>query len=181
MNELIPIQTIEERILVVRGYRVMIDADLAALYGVTRKSFNEQIRRNFNRFPSDFMFELTSHEKEQVAANCGHLSNLKFSSKNPRVFTEHGTIMLANILKNQKAIDTSIQVVRSFVRLREMMISHKDLAEKLAALEKKYDAQFKGVFDTIRKLMGPSLPKDSKIGFQSVAIEEKNRIDNGCP
>jgi len=144
----------------------MVDADLARLYGVSTKRLNEQVKRNRSRFPTDFMFQLTAQEKEQVVANCDHLRRLKFSPALPYAFTEHGAVMLASVLSSPVAVQASIQVVRAFLRLREILATHKDLAQQLEALEKKYDAQFRVVFDAIRKLMEPApLAPGRRIGF----------------
>jgi hypothetical protein len=166
MKELIPVEMIERKILLIRGEKVMLDADLAALHGVTTKRLNEQVKRNLERFPNDFMFQLTEEEKAEVVANCDHLKRLKFSPALPYAFTEHGAIMLASVLNSPIAVQTSVLVVRAFVKLREMLATHKDLAKKLDKMEKKYDMQFKVVFDAIRELMRPPEPKRSKIGFR---------------
>jgi len=126
---------VAKRILVIRGQKVMIDSDLAEIYSVTTKRFNEQVRRNINRFPADFMFQLTVEEKAEVVANCDHLANLKYSPHLPYVFTEHGAIMAASVLNSPKAVDMSVFVVRAFVRMREILSTHKQLAEKLQELE----------------------------------------------
>ncbi len=166
MSDIIPLEKIEGRILLIRGHKVMLDADLAELYGVTTKRLNEQVKRNRDRFPDDFMFQLTGDEKDKVVANCDHLKKLRFSYALPYVFTEHGAIMLATILNSEVAVKASIQVVRAFVKLREMMSTHKDLARKLIEMEKKYDSQFKVVFDAIRELMSPPQKPRKKIGFR---------------
>jgi hypothetical protein len=114
----------------------------------------------------DFMFKLTAGEKAEVVANCDHLKRLKFSPTLPYAFTEHGAVMLANVIKSKRAIDASIQIVRAFIRLRQMVVSHAELARKLEALERKYDAQFRVVFDAIRELMSPQKPKQRQIGFE---------------
>jgi hypothetical protein len=169
---LVPEEHIVQSILVIRGQKVMLDADLARLYGVSTKRLNEQVKRNRERFPSDFMFQLTEEEKTQVVADCDHLRRLKLSPVLPNAFTEHGAIMAASVLNTQRAVDMSVFVVRTFVRLRQMLASHADLARKLAALERKYDAQFKVVFDAIRQLMAPPKPAlKRRIGF--VTEEEK--------
>ena len=155
MKDMIPAELIKQKILVIRGERVMLDAYLAVLYGVETKRLNEQVRRNRERFPEDFMFQLSSTEKIEVVANCDHLSKLKFSRNLPYAFTEHGTIMAASVLNTPLAVAVSVQVVRAFVKLREIISTHKDLAAKLENLEKKYDSQFKMVFDAIRQLMTP--------------------------
>ena len=165
---IIPAERIEHSILVIRGEKVMLDADLAALYGVTTKRLNEQVKRNHGRFPQDFMFQLSARERAEVVANCDHLQRLKFAPSLPYPFTEHGAIMAANVLKSKRAVQVSILVVRAFVRLRRLLASHAELARKLAALEKRYDAQFKVVFDAIRELMEPpARQKKGQIGFRS--------------
>jgi len=141
-------------------------------YGVSTKRLNEQIKRNCERFPKDFMFQLTLEEKNKVVANCDHLYRLRFSSNLPYAFTEHGAIMAASVLNSPKAIEMSIYVVRTFIRLRQMIATHTDLARKLDALERKYDSQFRLVFDAIRELMTPaSGPKKQKIGFSATTKE----------
>jgi ORF6N domain len=162
----LPVERVAELILVLRGQRVMLDADLARVYAVSTKRLNEQVKRNHARFPADFMFQLTAKEKAEVVANCDHLQRLKFSPVRPYAFTEHGALMLASVLNSRVAVAASIQIVRAFVRLRELALTHKGLAEKLDALEKKYDAQFKVVFDAIRQLMTPPARKTKRIGFR---------------
>ena len=164
-TSLTPVERIEHSILLIRGHKVMLDADLARLYGVTTKRLNEQVRRNRDRFPDDFMFRLTDAEKKEVVANCDHLKTLKFSPNLPYAFTEHGAVMLASVLNSPVAVDVSIQIVKTFIRLREFLVSNKELAKKIEELEKKYDTQFKIVFDAIRQLMTPLEPKKKKIGF----------------
>ena len=156
---------IEQRIYMIRGCRVIIDFDLAALYCVPTKRLNEQVKRNRERFPEDFMFQLTAEEKAQVVANCDHLRNLRFSPVLPYAFTEYGAIMAANILNSSNAIHASIAVVRVFARLREMLHTHKELTLRLDILEKRYDTQFKSVFDAIRELMSPPDKPKKRIGF----------------
>ena len=164
---LVPTNTpIDSKILVLRGQRVMLDADIAGLYGVTTSRLKEQVRRNRERFPEDFMFQLTRAEKTEVIAKCDHLQRLKFSPVLPVAFTEHGALMLANVLKSSRAVRISIEVVRAFVRLREAVVSHRDLAAKLERLERKYDRQFKVVFVAIRALMNPARRRARRIGFR---------------
>jgi len=162
---LVPIERIESSILLIRSHRVMLDADLAVIYGVTTKRLNEQVKRNLKRFPPDFMFQLSESEKAKVVANCDHLARLRFSPYLPYAFTEHGALMLANVLNSDRAVEASVQVVRAFVRLRSLLASHAELARKLEALEKKYDAQFKVVFNAIRQLMNPPEPTGRPIGY----------------
>lgn len=157
---------IESLILLIRGQRVMIDADLARVYGVSTKAVNQAVRRNIDRFPADFVFRLSQNEKKEVVTNCDHLAHLRFSSTLPYTFTEHGAIMAASVLNSSRAVVTSAYVVRAFVRLRELIQSHSDLAKRLDELEARYDGQFKVVFDAIRRLMVPPDPKPKRrIGF----------------
>ena len=166
MDKPVSLDVIEKRILLVRGQKVMIDADLALLYGVQTRVLNQAVRRNRDRFPEDFMFQLTKDEKTEVVTNCDHLKNLKYSPYLPHAFTEHGAVMLANILNSPSAVQASIQVVRAFVRLRKLLSSNADLARKVKSLEKKYDEQFRVVFEAIYKLMEPAEnKKKGKIGF----------------
>lgn len=167
MKSVIPAEPLEGKILIVRGHKVMLDADLARLYGVGTKALNQAVKRNKERFPEDFMFQLTKREKTEVVTNCDHLRRLKFSPTLPYAFTEHGALMLANVLNSEVAVRASVQVVRAFVRLREVLGAHKDLARRLAELEKKYDSQFKVVFDAIRQLMEPVRAKPRRIGFHA--------------
>jgi hypothetical protein len=174
MSELAP-APLAERILIVRGQRVMLDADLAALYGVTTKRFNEQVKRNLARFPAEFMFQLTGEEKRYVVANCDHLSRLKYSPHAPYAFTEHGAIMAATILNSPKAVEMSVFVVRAFVELREWLSTHREIAEKLDYLERKvssHDQALAGIIDAIRQLTTPPPPKHRPIGF--ITEPEKN-------
>ncbi len=171
MKTLMPVEAIERRILVIRGQKVMLDSDLAEIYNVPTKVLNQAVKRNIDRFPDDFMFHLTKEEKDEVVTNCDHLRKLKFSPSLPNAFTEHGAIMVATILNSPVAVKTSIQVVRAFVRLREMIVSNKKLSKRLDELEKKYDTQFKVVFDAIRQLMIPPESKRKHIGF----IQEKEK------
>ena len=128
---------IEGRIQVLRGLRVMIDADLASLYGVPTKALNQAVKRNAHRFPIDFMFQLDAAEKAEVVTNCDHLSKLKFSKALPFAFTEYGAVALANVLASTQAVEMGIYVVRAFVRLRQAASVHEDLAKRLADLEEK--------------------------------------------
>jgi len=167
MSILVP-QAVASRILQLRGQRVMLDADLADLYGVTTKRLNEQVKRNFDRFPEDFMFQLTMEEKAEVVANCDHLVQIKYSPSLPYAFTEHGALMLGNVLKSSRAVEVSLLVVRAFVQIREMLSSHKDIAAKLDQMERKlssHDQAIAGLIDAIRQLMNPPDPGHRGIGF----------------
>ena len=172
MNRIVPAERVESRILLIRGQKVLLDADLAKLYGVTTKRLNEQVKRNRDRFPDDFMFQLTPDEKAEVVANCDHLQGLKFSPAFPYAFTEHGAIMAASVLNTRRAIEMSAFVVRAFVRLREVLAAHKELAAKLAALERKvanHDKHIRALFDAIRQLMAPPEKPRKRIGFAAEA------------
>ncbi|MDY6951064.1 MAG: ORF6N domain-containing protein [Thermodesulfobacteriota bacterium] len=161
-----PVEQIEQMIFLVRSQKVMVDADLAALYGVPTKVLNQAVTRNKRRFPPDFMFRLTKAERHELVTNCDRLRRLKHSSAFPRAFTEQGVAMLSTVLNSDRAIQVNIEIMRAFVRLRQMLASHKDLARKLAALEKKYDDQFKIVFEAIAELMAPPEKAGRKIGFE---------------
>jgi hypothetical protein len=160
-----PSERVARAILAIRGERVILDADLAELYGVPTKRLNEQVKRNRSRFPEDFMFQLTAEEKAEVVADCDHLSRLKYSPALPHAFTEHGAIMAASVLNTDRAVEVSVYVVRAFVRLRQMLASHRDLARKIEEMEKNYAAQFKVVFDALRALMAPPAPNQRRVGF----------------
>ncbi|MDX1945822.1 MAG: ORF6N domain-containing protein [Pirellulaceae bacterium] len=161
---------IEPRILLLREQRVLLDADLADLYGVTTRRLNEQVRRNVDRFPGDFMFRLTAKERAEVVLNFPHLSRLKFANSLPQAFTEHGAIMAASVLNSPRAVDVSVFVVRAFVKLRQLITTHKDLAVKLAELERKlgdHDQSILSLMTAIRQLMAPPpAPSKPKIGFR---------------
>jgi hypothetical protein len=163
---IIPVEKIDRSILYIRGQKVMLDVDLAVLYGVTTKRLNQQVKRNLKRFPDDFMFQLSEKEKSEVVSNCDHLEKLKFSPHLPYAFTEHGAVMIAGVLNSPIAVEASIQVVRAFVKLRILLGTHKDLEKKLEEMEKKYDSQFRVVFDAIRQLMSPPPKTRRPIGFQ---------------
>jgi len=173
---IIPVEMIESKILLIRGQKVIIDSDLASLYGVETKRLNEQVKRNISRFPGDFVFQLTAKEKAEVVAICDHLAKLKFSSVLPHVFTEHGALMAASVLNSEKAVETSVFVIRAFVRLREMISSHKALAEKLGELEQRlegHDASITEIVRAIQYLMQPDGPlKKKRIGFIHDSVDE---------
>jgi hypothetical protein len=136
----------------------MIDADLAELYKVSTKVLNQAVKRNIGRFPADFMFHLTAHEKAEVVTNCDHLRKLRFFSGLPYAFTEHGALMLASVLNSERAVEMSLLVIRVFVKLREMLSSHKELAAKFNELERrieKHDEDICAIFEAIRQLMAP--------------------------
>jgi len=162
-----PSQAIESRIFLIRNHRAMFDSDLALIYGISTKRLNEQVRRNRRRFPPDFGFALTPKEG-RILRSQSATSSWGGRRYLPWVFTEHGALMLASVLSSPVAIQASIQVVRAFVRLRELLGNHADLARRLDELEARYDGHFKTVFDAIRQLMDAALePGDRRIGFHS--------------
>src|SRR5258705_11450286 len=162
----ISVERVEKAILLIRGEKVILDTDLAALYGVTTTRLNEQVRRNHHRFPGDFAFRLTKQEFANLISQIATSSSQHGGRrKPPLVFTEHGAIMAANVLNSKTAVQASVQVVRAFIRLRQMLTSNAELARKLSDLERKYDSQFRVVFDAIRQLMTPPEPQRKQIGF----------------
>jgi hypothetical protein len=182
---------IESRIIVLRQQKVIIDADLALLYGVPTKALNQAVKRNPERFPSDFMFQLNLAEKAEVVTVCDHLSRLKFSRSLPFAFTEHGAIQAANVLASSRAVEMGIFVVRAFVRLKHASALNTDLARRLTELENKTEAlamdhdtfsrntrnQLKQVFDALRELMTPPDPPKRPIGF--VLPDDKGKKTSG--
>jgi hypothetical protein len=169
MKALIPVELIEKKILLIRGEKVMLDADLAELYQVATFNLNKAVKRNIDRFPQDFMFQLTKQEADSLRFQIGMSKTEGRGGRRylPYVFTEHGVAMLSTVLNSERAVKVNIEIMRAFVRLRQMLASNAELARKLDALEKKYDAQFKVVFDAIRQLMTPPVTKKRKIGFRS--------------
>lgn len=166
------IDAVEQRILVVRGQKVMLDADLAGIYNVTTKRLNEQVKRNRRRFPEDFMFQLTKEEMSDLNRSQFATGSQKYRDPRfrPYAFTEHGAVMLASVLNSPIAIKASIQVVRAFVRLRTILAVHQELAHKLEALERKYeehDERFNSVFAALRQLLEPPSTSHRQIGFRT--------------
>lgn len=168
-DALIRVEKVEQRILLIRGEKVILDADLAEFYGVTTKRLNEQVKRNKDRFPEDFMFQLTEREKIEVVAKCDHLVTLKYSKALPHAFTEHGALMVASVLNTRRAVEMSVFVVRAFVKLRRFMAGNRELSDKLEQLEKhlaEHDVQIVSLVQTIRQLMSPkAVPEKRRIGF----------------
>jgi len=174
-----PVGKIEQAILLIRGQRVILDADLAQLYGVETKRLNEQVKRNIDRFPEDFTFQLTAVETEVLRSQIATSKGRGGRRSAPYAFTEHGAIMAATVLNSPRAVQVSVYVVRAFVRLRRILDSHAGLARELAALERKYDAQFKVVFNAIRQLMAPPPEaKRKRIGF-ATEHEESRKTPSG--
>jgi phage regulator Rha-like protein len=169
-NDLVPAERVERAILVMRGRKVIIDGTLAALYGVTTKRLNEQVKRNVERFPDDFVFQLTEEEHVSLRSHSATLDTGRGRHRKyrPFAFTEHGALMAASVLSSPKAIEMSILVVRAFVRLRELLATHSRLAAKLGEHERglaRHDRQFVVLFDAIRELMAPPVKQKKRIGF----------------
>ncbi len=157
------------KILHLRSKKVMIDRDLAELYGVSTKQLNQQVKRNADRFPEDFMFQLTQQEKDEVVTICDHLRPLKFSKTLPYAFTEHGAVMLASVINSETAIQMNIHIVRVFMQLREMALTHKDVLMKLMKAEKKitqHDEDLKLLFEAVHNLLDEPKKERTKIGYK---------------
>lgn len=167
---IVPAGRIESRIFLIRGHKVMLDSDLADLYGVSTSRLNEQVKRNKRRFPPDFMFQLTPGEartlRSQIATSKKGRGGRRYR---PYAFTEHGALMVASVLNTRRAVEASVYVVRAFIRLREMLATHRELARKLAQLEKRiegHDEEITAIFDAIRQLMEPAQKPGKQIGFR---------------
>ena len=177
---LAPVERIIAAIVVLRGHRVLLDTHLAALYQVAVKVLNQAVRRNRDRFPPDFMFELSNEEasalrSQLVTLKTGRGAHRKYP---PHAFTEQGVAMLSSVLRSSRAVRVNIEIMRAFVRLRQMLESNADLAQKLDALEKRHDAQFRVVFQAIRELMEPGTPPGKRIGF---IAEGRHRSSSRSP
>jgi len=166
MSDIVPQEVIETKIIFIKGKKVMLDKDLAQLYGVETKALNRAVKRNIDRFPDDFMFQLKKEEYDELLrCQIGTLKKGQHSKYLPYAFTENGVAMLSSVLNSERAIKVNIQIMRTFTRFREMLMTHKDLKEKIEAMEKKYDYQFKIVFDAIKQLLEPPEKTKKKIGF----------------
>jgi len=165
VNHIVPIERIENSILFIRGQKVILDFILADLYEVETKNLNKAVKRNLERFPEDFVFQLTPDEFSRLRFQIGTSNQRGGRRYFPLAFTEQGVAMLSSVLKSKRAAQVNVQIMRTFVKIRQMLISHKTLSVKLEALEKKYDSQFKVVFDAIRELMAPTISSKRKIGF----------------
>lgn len=166
---IVPDEIVMSKILLIRGKKVMIDRDLAELYGVPTKRLNEQVKRNIKRFPEDFMFQLTEEEKEEVVAKCDHLNTLKYSPVLPNVFTEYGAVMLASVLNSDRAIEVNIQIVRIFTQMREMLITNQEILLKLELLESKvtgHDQDIQLIFGYLKQLLNPPQEPRPRVGFR---------------
>ena len=168
-KSIIPIEVVTQRIFFIRGQKVMLDADLAEFYGVATKRLNEQVKRDKDRFPEDFMIQLTNDEKQEVVANCDHLSGLSFSYHLPIAFTEHGVAMLASVLKSKRAIEMSVFIVRTFIKLRKIIALNKDIEEKIIEFEREQKLQNKhinSIYTMLDKLINEPIKPTKKIGFE---------------
>ena len=168
---LVPMEIIEQKIFLIRNHKVMIDRDLAELYGVETKYLNRQVKRNAERFPDKFMFQLNKEEKNELVTNCHRFESLKHSTSLPHAFTEYGVAMLASILKSDRAVKISIHIVETFIRLREFISTHKELASKLQELEKKigrHDKEITAIVEVIKGLIAEPEKKKESIGFHPI-------------
>jgi hypothetical protein len=170
---IVPLERIEQSIFVIHGLRVMLDMDLAAFFGVPTRALNQAVKRNQERFPADFCFQLTRGERDELVTNCDNLNVLKYSPTCPRAFTEHGALMAATVLNSPRAVQMSVLVVRAFVRLRQILATHRDLARRLEALEREFlrrtdahEAHIHRIYEILDELMEPPAPpKKRRIGF----------------
>lgn len=179
---LVPDEVVKNKILLIRGKKVMIDRDLAELYGVTTFRLNEQVKRNKKRFPEDFMFQVTKEEKQQLIERYENLKTLKFSPSLPHVFTEHGAVMLASVLNSDRAIAVNIQIVRIFAQIRELLLTHKDILIKLEQMEKKmikqggklqkHDQDIRLIFEYLKQLLNPPDEPRPRVGFRRADEKE---------
>ncbi len=166
ITKIVPEEIIQNKILLIRGRKVMLDKDLAELYGVETKHLTRQVRRNKDRFPVDFLLPLTQQEVANLKCHFG-TSSWGGPRKLPYAFTEYGILMLSSVLNSKRAIQVNIQIMRTFAKLRELMIEHRDLREKIEKMEKKYDHQFQIVFEAIKRLLEPPTKSKGSIGFHA--------------
>lgn len=173
MTTVVPVESIVSKIVLVRGEKVIIDRDLSELYDVETKQLKRAVRRNINRFPEDFMFQLTKEEYRSLRSQFGTLKRGTHSKYPPMAFTEQGIAMLSSVLNSDRAIEVNIAIMRAFVKLREMMATHEDLKRKIESMEKKYDEQFQIVFEAIKQLLTEEDKPKKKIGY---TVKEKQKI-----
>jgi ORF6N domain len=167
-NAIVPTALISQKIFFLRGTRVMLDADLARLYAVATKNLNKAVKRNASRFPSDFMFQLSPKELHSLGFQSGTSKPGRGGRRYaPFVFTEQGVAMLSSVLRSSRAVQVNVAIMRTFVRLREMLATHEELRRKIDAMEKRYDARFQAVFDTIRRMLETPIPAKKPIGFHA--------------
>ena len=167
-NAIVPTALISQKIFFVRGTRVMLDADLARLYGVATKNLNKAVKRNATRFPDDFMFRLSPKDLESLRFQSGTSNSSRGGRRYaPYAFTEQGVAMLSSVLRSSRAVQVNVAIMRTFVRLREMLTTHEELRRKIDAMEKHYDARFQAIFDTIRQMLETPIPAKKRIGFHA--------------
>ncbi|MFZ3072027.1 MAG: ORF6N domain-containing protein [Thermodesulfobacteriota bacterium] len=171
MKALVPLEMIEKKILLIRGHKVMLSADLAELYGVEPRVLVQAVKRNIERFPEDFMFQLSKEEFDNLKSQIVTSSWGGLRRAAPYAFTEQGVAMLSGVLNSKRAVSVNIEIMRAFVKLRQMLASNAELMKKMTELEKKYDEQFKVVFEAIYELMKPPEPKKRQIGFKAGSKE----------
>ncbi len=162
-------------ILTLRGISVLIDADLALLYGVSTKRLNEQVKRNSNRFPADFLFQLTGKEKTEVVANCDHLEKLKYSKNLPYAFSEHGALMASNVLNSPKAVKMSVFIIRAFVQQRELLSTNQTILKRLAEVEKSILQHDNSLWDLYQKLLPLLSPSASSVAEKQIGFNSKKK------
>src|SRR5271168_2759980 len=167
-KSIIPSAFIHQKIFFVRGTRVMLDTDLARLYGVETKNLNKAVKRNASRFPGDFMFQLSTRESQFLRFQIGTSKSVQGGRRYaPYAFTEQGIAMLSSVLRSARAVQVNVAIMRTFVRLREMLTTHEELRRKIDAMEKRYDTRFQAVFDTIRRMLETPIPAKKPIGFHA--------------
>lgn len=174
-NSIVPAARIQQCILLLRGDKVMLDRDLARLYGVETRVLNQAVKRNIERFPGDFMFKLDKAEVEKVITNCDNLADLKFSPSTPYAFTEQGIAMLSSVLRSKRAVEVNIAIMRTFVQLRKILANNALLRKKIESLEKKYDEQFQQVFAVLQTMIAEAPTAKPQIGYHTEAKGKKKR------
>jgi hypothetical protein len=167
-NAIVPTALISQKIFFVRGTRIMLDADLARLYGVATKNLNKAVKRNATRFPADFMFRLSQKDLDTLRFQFGTSNPGRGGRRyTPYAFTEQGVAMLSSVLRSSRAVQVNVAIMRTFVRLRELLTTHEELRRKIDAMEKRYDARFQAIFDTIRQMLETPIPGKKQIGFHA--------------
>lgn len=174
-GSIIPVERIHKSIFIIRGQKVLLDRDLAELYGVKTKVLNQAVKRNIERFPSDFMFQLTDKERDKVVTICDHLQSLKFSPSLPYAFTEQGVAMLSSALRSKRAVEVNIAIMRTFVKLREILAGNELLRRKIESMERKYDEQFQHVFNVLAEMVMKDDKPRPQIGYHTEAKGHKKR------
>jgi hypothetical protein len=176
-TSIIPIERIHKCIFVIRGQKVILDRDLAELYGVETRVLNQTVKRNLDRFPEDFMFQLDIMETEKLVTNCDRFASLKHATSNPYAFTEQGVAMLSSVLRSKQAIEVNIAIMRTFVQLRRILADNELLRKKIESLEKKYEEQFEQIFTVLQLMLAEDEKPKKQIGYHAEAKESKMK---GC-